>query len=124
MVEKRVSLDDDIRKYLEESYPNLEYQGKPIRLVNIMNWTSELPNNIPDFSNLVGKVAPDSLPLRIVAMNEHYTKQDFLRDLHQVKLDTPPGSTPWHSNAANQKAMTSKACNSPTSPCSRARRER
>src|ERR1700761_312738 len=51
VVEKRIRLADDIRKYLKEDYPNLEYKGKPIALVNLADWTSSLPNNIPDFSD-------------------------------------------------------------------------
>jgi CubicO group peptidase (beta-lactamase class C family) len=102
VVDGKASLDDDIRKYLKEPYPNLEYQGTPVTLKNLVNWTSSLPNNIPDVTLLKDKFPADSIPREIVKLNEHYTKEDFLRDLHQVTLATKPGSTPAHSNAANQ----------------------
>lgn len=40
VIEKKVKLDDDIRKYLDGVYPNLEYQKKPIKLVHLANTTS------------------------------------------------------------------------------------
>ena len=98
--EKKVKLDDDIRLYLKGDYPNLQYNGNPIRLLHMVNLTSSLPNNLPDWSGLVGKIATDSLPFAIVKLNEHYTQDDFLRDLHNVKLDTVPGAMPRHSNTA------------------------
>jgi D-alanyl-D-alanine-carboxypeptidase/D-alanyl-D-alanine-endopeptidase len=98
--EKKVKLDDDIRLYLKGDYPNLQYNGNPIRLLHMVNLTSSLPNNLPDWSGLVGKVNPDSLPFEIVKLNQHYTQDDFFRDLHNVKLDTVPGLVPRHSNTA------------------------
>jgi serine-type D-Ala-D-Ala carboxypeptidase/endopeptidase len=98
--EKKVKLDDDIRLYLKGDYPNLQYNGNPIRLLHMVNLTSSLPNNLPDWSGLVGKVNPDSLPFEIVKLNQGYTQDDFFRDLHNVKLDTVPGVIPRHSNTA------------------------
>jgi CubicO group peptidase (beta-lactamase class C family) len=48
VLEHKVSLDDDIRKYLKESYPNLEYNGAPIQLVHLANTTSLLPDWLPN----------------------------------------------------------------------------
>ena len=39
-VEGRVKLDDDVRKYLDGDYPNLEFDGRPVRLVHLINHTS------------------------------------------------------------------------------------
>ncbi len=36
VVEGKVKLDDDVRKYLDGSYPNLEFEGKPIRLFQLI----------------------------------------------------------------------------------------
>lgn len=98
--EKKAKLDDDIRLYLKGDYPNLQYNGNPIRLLHMVNLTSALPNNLPDWSGLVGKVNADSLPFEIVKLNQGYTQDDFFRDLHNVKLDTVPGLMPRHSNTA------------------------
>lgn len=97
VLEKKVSLDDDIRRYLKGDYPNLEYNGKPIRLLHLVNLTSSLPNNMPDISSLKRS---DSIFYAVVKLNEHYGREDFFRDLHSVKLDTVPGLVPRHSNAA------------------------
>ncbi|MDF7811698.1 beta-lactamase family protein [Hymenobacter sp. YC55] len=102
VTEKRVSLDDDVRKYLKEAYPNLAYAGKPIRLVHLANTTSALPDNIPDRTTILQQANPDSIPALILKASSTYTKQDFYADLHAVKLDTVPGLIPRHSNAGAQ----------------------
>ncbi|WP_461103538.1 serine hydrolase domain-containing protein [Spirosoma koreense] len=102
VVEKRVLLTDDIRQYLDGDYPNLAYDGKPIQLVQLTNWTSELPDNFPDKPEVYKQTNPDSLPFRIVNDLRQYTKQDFFRDLHAVTLRTAPGQNPRHSNVAAQ----------------------
>ena len=48
VLEGRVKLDDDIRKYLRDGYPNLQYGKEPIRLIHLVNLTSRLPDNLPD----------------------------------------------------------------------------
>jgi CubicO group peptidase (beta-lactamase class C family) len=102
VVDKKVRLTDDIRKYLKGDYPNLEFKGRPIQLVHLANLTSALPNNIPDFTEAVKKASPDSFANVVTKLNEGYGREDLLRDLHQVKLDTFPGVLPRHSNTAAQ----------------------
>ena len=102
VIDKKVSLDDDIRKYLDGDYPNLAYDGKPIRLVNLTNWTSELPDNFPDQPDRFKQVSPDSIPFRVVNELSSYTKQDFFNDLHAVTLKAAPGQNPRHCNVAAQ----------------------
>ncbi|GAA4000584.1 hypothetical protein GCM10022408_09640 [Hymenobacter fastidiosus] len=100
VLEKRVDLDDDIRKYLPEAYPNLAFGSQPIRLVHLANMTSRLPNNLPE--NLFQAANPDSVAFRAVKILRSYAKQNFLADLHQARLDTIPGLLPRHSNVATQ----------------------
>ncbi len=45
--EGKINPDDDIRKYLPDTYPNLQYKGEPIRIKNLSNHTSGLPR-IPE----------------------------------------------------------------------------
>lgn len=83
--ENKVKLDDDIRKYLDGDYPNLEYKGHPIKLFHLISHVSRLPNWLSDKAEKPG-----------------YTRDDFYRDLHQVKIDTLPGVKFQYSNTAAQ----------------------
>ncbi|WP_461125959.1 serine hydrolase [Spirosoma aerophilum] len=102
VVDKRVRLDDDIRNYLDGDYPNLAFNGQPIRLVNLTNWTSELPDNFPDKPDAYKQANPDSIPFLMVNGLQHYTRPDFFNDLHKVTLRAAPGHNPRHSNVAAQ----------------------
>ncbi|UFH54243.1 serine hydrolase [Spirosoma sp. KNUC1025] len=102
VVEKKVSLEDDIRKYLDGNYPNLAFEDKPIKLVHLTNLTSELPDNFPDKPDRFKQANPDSIPFRIVNELTTYTKQDFCNDMHAVALRAAPGQNPRHSNVAAQ----------------------
>ena len=102
VLEGRVTLDDDIRVYLPEPYPNLAYQGQPIKMVHLANLTSELPNWLPDKPDLFQGVVPDSIPSVLLKLHKNYTRQDFYHDLHTIQLKTPPGTLTRHSNVAAQ----------------------
>ena len=104
VIEKKVKLDDDIRKYLDGNYPNLEYQGQPIRLFHLLNHRSGLPFVLPDDpGTLPGSNQPAPwTPDRVAALLKGYTRQDFYRDLHTVKLNSIPGNSFNYSNAAAQ----------------------
>jgi D-alanyl-D-alanine-carboxypeptidase/D-alanyl-D-alanine-endopeptidase len=100
VLEKRVGLNDDIRKYLPGAYPNLAYKGQPIKLVHLANTTSRLPDNLPFGPERPAD--PDSAVAAAVKALRGYTKQNFFDDLHQARLDTLPGLLPRHSNVATQ----------------------
>lgn len=102
VVEKRANLDDDIRKYLDGAYPNLAYDGKPIKLVHLTNMTSELPDNFPDRPEAIKRASSDSIPFMMVRLMSGYTRQNFFDDLQAVTLKATPGQNPRHSNVAAQ----------------------
>ena len=102
VLEHKVKLEDDIRKYLEESYPNLEYNGNPVKLVHLANTTSLLPDWLPGLPTAIKTLPPDSaLDLKISFYNK-LTSKDFFKALHTVKPDTIPGTKRYHSNAGAQ----------------------
>lgn len=101
VLDKKAALSDDIRKYLKEDYPNLNYNGTPITLLNLANLTSGLPNWMPD-KDIFGKADPDSIPYILDSIHKKYSRQDLYRDLHQVKLKVSPGSVSRHCNTAAQ----------------------
>jgi len=101
VLDKKVELNDDIRKYLKEDYPNLEYDGTPITLLNLANLTSGLPNWMPD-KDIFGKADPDAIPYILDSLHTIYSTEDLYRDLHQVKLKVLAGSVSRHCNTAAQ----------------------
>ena len=101
IADKKVKLNDDIRKYLKGSYQNLEYNGQPIRIVHLVNHTSGFPSFLPNKPE-VFQHPQDSIPLLITAIQKNYTKKRFLADLHNVKVDAVPGSDYNYSNVDAQ----------------------
>lgn len=101
VIDKKIDLKDDIRKYLKEEYPNLSYNGTPITVVNLANLTSGLPNWMPD-KDLFSKANPDSIPYILDSVHRKYSIKDFYRDLHQIKLQVPPSTVARHCNTAAQ----------------------
>jgi D-alanyl-D-alanine-carboxypeptidase/D-alanyl-D-alanine-endopeptidase len=100
--EQKANLDDDIRKYLKESYPNLEYNGIPIKLVHLANTTSLLPDWLPELPVEIRNLSNDSSSFLRINYYNKLTSTDFFKALHSVKLDTIPGTRSAHSNAAAQ----------------------
>jgi len=97
VLENKVKLDDDIRKYLVGDYPNLEYRGRPITMSLLLNHHSGLPYMLPPDS-VYSKGSNELQSIRLNEIFRHYTKADFFKDLHQVKIDTFPGTTFHYSN--------------------------
>jgi CubicO group peptidase (beta-lactamase class C family) len=100
VVDKKVSLNDDIRKFLPGSYSNLQYNEQPIRFVNLANHTSDLPTTFRIFSSAI----QDSLRKLNVAQQVHfyalYNEDSLLADLHLVKPDTLPGAKFQYNSSA------------------------
>jgi CubicO group peptidase (beta-lactamase class C family) len=98
VLDKKVQLTDDIRRYLPGQYPNLEFEGHPVRLVDLANHTAGLPGN----SHVYPKALGDSLralpnAARIAYYNR-YSADSLLADLHQLRPSTRPGTTYRYNN--------------------------
>ena len=85
-------LDDDIRKYLPGDFPNLAYEGHPIRIIDLANQTSGLPRNST-------RVPEGATPDDIVRLERDNDTAHFLDSLHALKLDHVPGRDFQYSNA-------------------------
>ena len=91
VLENKISLKDDIRKYLKEDYSNLEYKGTPIRIKNLLTHTLGLENKTPkglqDFNKKVrsGYYQKNNEPY-------DYKIDDFLIELKTSKLNKKPGT--------------------------------
>lgn len=92
VLDKKINLDDDIRKYLKDAYPNLEYKGTPISIKDLTNHTSRITRIFP---NMWERPEYDSLnPLK------DYTRKLLYEGLHNMKMDTFPGRVSSYSNMA------------------------
>ncbi|WP_207515177.1 serine hydrolase [Longitalea luteola] len=90
VLNKKVSLADDIRKYLPAGFNHLAYNGVPITLQDLANHTSGLPAMPPDVGDYsdYDPVNPDA----------HYDSVRFFNALKQYSLDTIPGVRFSYSN--------------------------
>ncbi|HEX2853071.1 MAG TPA: serine hydrolase domain-containing protein [Opitutaceae bacterium] len=91
-VEGKLKLDDDVRQFLKGDFPNLEFQGHPIRLRDLLDHRSGLPFLLPDRDRSSDR---ETVP---------YSRENFYADLRRVTLHAPPGDKFQYSNAAAQLA--------------------
>ena len=90
VLDKKVDLKDDIRKYLPGNYENLSFQNTPITLRDLANHSSRLPAMPADIGEQPGynPVTPEA----------HYDSTLFYKALKNVTLDTVPGTKFLYSN--------------------------
>lgn len=105
VIEKKINLEDDIRNYLDGSYPNLEYTGNPIRIVHLANATAGIPDWLPPTPDIIKNAHPDSTSFLRERIYAKYTKEDFYTALHEAVIDTVPGTKRRHSNAGADLLM-------------------
>lgn len=98
-LEGKLKLDEDIREYLNEDFPNLEYQGHPVRIRDLITHTSGLPRSLPARITSLLENPTDSIAFQIHEIESAYSKKSFFADLHAIVLDAIPGTTFSYSNA-------------------------
>ncbi|EJL71701.1 serine hydrolase domain-containing protein [Chryseobacterium populi] len=103
LVDKKIKLDDDIRRYLAGDYPNLEFEKHPITIGNLTNHSSGLPQFLPDQSETFKQPA-DSIPFLLSDFYKDYSRKKFSEDLHQATIDFIPGTEFKYSNTGAQIA--------------------
>lgn len=89
VLDGKLTIEDDIRTYLEGSYPNLEYEGRPIKIKDLLTHTGSLRRDIsPTFATMfsLDKTQKEKETLT------NYTKKQLLQDLAIYKLETKPGT--------------------------------
>jgi len=101
VLERRATLDDDVRKFLRGHYPNLEFQHHPIRLKDLLDHRSGLPFLLPDVPQGLPDFAHHATPwtARVASLELNYRRSDFFADLHNVVLTAIPGENVSYSNA-------------------------
>ncbi len=103
-IEGKLSVEDDIRDYLDGEYPNLQYEDQPIKIKHLITHSSRLPRFLPlsiiDEFNDVSAGLVD----RISMIERGYSKQQFFEDLKSISIDTFPGLRYAYSNALAELA--------------------
>lgn len=97
VLDGKMDLDADIRDYLDGDYPNLEYQGNPIQLRHLLSHTSRLPGNNKGVDALMEN-RDDSTAFRFLELEKQTTRESYFAFLHEIELDTLPGTTRRYSN--------------------------
>ena len=97
-----LSLDDDIRLYLDGDYPNLEVEGQPIQVRHLLTHTSGLPSNTEGMQKALEGLpngdASGELWRVIYGANEKETRESFLDYLTRIELSDEPGAVFNYSN--------------------------
>lgn len=71
VVDHKVDLNEDVRRYLKGSYPNLQYKdGAPMKVAYVAAHISQLPRST------------------VKPIDENFTAADFEQELYQVQLDS------------------------------------
>ncbi len=91
VLEGRLSLDDDIRTYLNGSYDNLEIENRPILIKDILTHTTGIRRE--RFSNKLSKMFSTDATAAEQKAITNYKAEEFLRDLKNYKLETKPGES-------------------------------
>ncbi|NML21704.1 beta-lactamase family protein [Pseudoflavitalea sp. G-6-1-2] len=92
ILDKKVHLTDDIRKYLPGSYPNLQYQEHPVRIMDLANHTSAMPAMSRDYDDKYLDSITKLSPKAFREFYSVYTVDSLFRDMHRFTLDTVPGT--------------------------------
>lgn len=87
VLEGKLALDDDIRRYLKGSYSNLEYQGTPITIKNLVTHTVGF-----DKPEQMRTVFNDTKNGVYEEKAFTYNINSFLEELKTVKLNNKPGT--------------------------------
>lgn len=90
VLDKKISLDDDIRKYLPAQCSALELDGKPVLVKHLSNHTSGLPRLTDDLATTPGYNEQDPY--------NHYNAAMYYNYLARVKLESVPGTKQEYSN--------------------------
>lgn len=86
----RIKLNDDIRRYLSGNYQNLQFEGTPIRIIDLCNHTSGLPGLPENFED--HKDYEEHNPYL------NYSKEMIGEYLGNFVPDEPPGTRAEYSN--------------------------
>lgn len=89
VVAGKINLDDDIRKYLEGDYSNLEFEGHPITIKHLLTHSLGFKEKTPKRLEAFNAEINSGKKLDEVDV---YTIEDLLEELKTVEVDKKPGT--------------------------------
>ncbi|UZR96491.1 serine hydrolase domain-containing protein [Chondrinema litorale] len=98
ILEEKLKLEDDIRDYLKDDYPNLAFENNPITIQHLLTHTGSLPPFLPLEMNGVFDKFDEIVPFKVDSIESKYSKDQFLADLHEVVIANKPGTQYSYSN--------------------------
>ena len=101
VLDGNISLDDDIRKYITGSYPNLQFNGTSVTIKDLVSLKSGFNKDLPDRSEVM-KIRNDSTAFKVEKLEKAYTKEQFFKDLKSIKVETLPGTFYNYNNGTLQ----------------------
>ncbi|MBO3117029.1 serine hydrolase [Winogradskyella sp. DF17] len=85
----KIGLEDDIRKYIEGDYSNLEFEGQSITVKHLLTHSMGLKNKLTKgFESIRNKVTTGTYDYK----TDSYTIDDLLKELKTVEVDKKPGT--------------------------------
>ncbi|WP_255535237.1 serine hydrolase [Cellulophaga sp. E16_2] len=99
ILDKKLTLDNDIREFLPRTYPNLEFEGTPVTIKNIVTHTLgfETPKKL---KNLYSKIFSGEYAKNPIA----YTLEDLFDELETTTLSHAPGTFYAYNNVGPEIA--------------------
>lgn len=89
VLDKKITLEDDIRTYLKGNYSNLEFEGNPITIKDLLTHTLGLSEKRPPkFSAIIEKINKGDFENKPI----DYNFNDLLEELKIVTLNKKPGT--------------------------------
>ncbi len=99
VLDGKLNLNDDIRKYLNNDYPNFQYKNEVITIKHLITHTSRLPANWTGVEDAFKK-GGDNVFQKLVEIGKNYTKEMFFEQMENAVLDTIPGVIYEYNNLA------------------------
>jgi CubicO group peptidase (beta-lactamase class C family) len=99
VVDGKLNLDDDIRKYLNTDYQNFQYENEAITIKHLITHTSQLPANWTGVEDTF-REGGDNVFQKLIEIGKNYTKEMFFEQMENAVLDTIPGVNYEYNNLA------------------------